>query len=280
MEKVLTIIKNKGYTSTTVYTEDKKVKFIQLHSDLQRKPFLIKVDEKFTINFDYADHTIIQTEPDYRSFRQREYLAGVDLDTTVCRSASNLCVKNGDTITCYILDVNVKEELEVESIPSDDEAQSTDSDVKIDDFPVQDIYPLYDIGEFIKQIGSFEHVVLESYQSIVDAEEKMNEQSVEKLLNLFDQQKVLLKERIYKLHLDAYNIRRDITKTGNNLQRVYELRSRSTHEKDRVRFKLDRLVAETEENIDSLNEKLRETRNDASQLLDRYFGYVDKFNAF
>ncbi len=271
LQKFLCNIKQKGYTSTQVYAQGPEVKFIQLYSNLQRKPFLLQVPNRYTIYSTAPDHMLDRIENDYRNFRQRGYLDKITLDNVACFSKHNLCVKNNTVYGCYLIDSMLQEDLE-------DLSDSDSSDIEVDDYPVEYIYPVFNMMSFIKHIADFEDTVLEHYTAITGTEEEMNENEVENLLQTFEKQKKILKDRIYKIHQDAFNTRRDISQAGTNLQRIYTLKERSAEERDRIRFGIERLAVETEEKIDILNDKLREKRNQADTLLKKYRKFIEQFD--
>ena len=256
LQKFLSNIKQKGYNFTRIYTQGPEVKFIQLYSCLQRKSFLLQVPSRFVIYSTETDHMIDQVENDSRNYRQREYLAKINLRDVACSSGANLCVKNDTVFSCYLLD-NMPDGSSSDAEDLEPIESESESDIEIDDFPVEDIYPVFNMMSFTKNMDNFEETVLEHYSIITEAEEEMNETEVEKLLQTFDTQKKQLKECIFAIHKEAYNTRRDIAKYGDNLQRIYQLKEQSSEERDRVRFKVERLAVETEEKIDALNEKLK-----------------------
>ncbi|KKK81570.1 hypothetical protein LCGC14_2812110, partial [marine sediment metagenome] len=94
----------------------------------------------------------------------------------------------------------------------------------------------------------------------------------------FDGQQKTLKNRIYGIHKETYNIRRDISQSGSYLQRIYSLKEQSSKERDRIRFRIERLAIETEEKIDILNDKLRDKRNQADALLKKYWKFIEQFD--
>ena len=100
LQKFLSNIKQKGYNLTKIYAQGSEVRFIQLHSNLQRKPFLLQVPSRFVIYSTEPDHIIDKEDNDYRSFRQREYLQKIKLDDVACFSKYNLCVKYSIVFSC------------------------------------------------------------------------------------------------------------------------------------------------------------------------------------
>lgn len=272
LQKFISNIKQKGYSYAKVYTQGSEVKFIKLFSCLQRKAFLLQVPSRFGLSSE-TDHMIVPVENDYRNFRQCEYLSKIKLHNVACSSKENLCIKNDNIYSCYHVDSLQQGIDDVEG-----EIDTSDDDIVIDDYPVEDIYPVFNMESFTQNIDNFEESVLHQYTIITEAEEEMNEIEVEKLLNSFDEQKKQLKERIFDIHKETYNIRRDIIKHGNNLQNIYKLKDQSSGERDRLRFKVERLAIETEEKIDSLNDKLKLNRNQADLLLKNYRKYIARFD--
>ena len=232
LQKFLSKIKQKGYSSTKVYTQGPEVRFIQLYSNLQRKPFLLQVPSRFVIYSNETDYMLEKEEYDYRSFRQREYLEKIKLRDGACCSKYNLCVKNNTVFTCYLIDSMPEatlnddddlEELETSTdLKEEDAFSDAESDIEIDDYPVEDIYPVFNMMSFIKAMDNFEETVLENYTMITEAEEEMNETEVERLLQTFDNQQSQLKDRIFSIHKEAYNTRRDIEQCGASLQKIYQ----------------------------------------------------------
>lgn len=266
LQRFISNAKSAGYTPI-LYTLENQVLFIKLYSKLHRKPFMLQVPSRHIIQSKNVDHILEISENNYQNYRQREYLTGVGLDSVVCSSKINLCIKSGTVFNNYLVDNLVDE--------SDD--SESDSDIEIDDYPVEDIYPMYNMMTFLQYINEFEDRVQQDYETIIQAEEEMNENNVQHLLMAFDQQKLSLKEKLFHIHQDAYNIRRDISKYGKNLQRSYSLKEKTINEKDRVRFQVERLVAETEAQIDTLNDKLKENRDHADLLLLKYQKYIEQF---
>ena len=200
LQKFLGSIKQKGYASTRVYTQGNEVKFVQLHSNLQRKPFLLQVPSRFVIYSTETDHILDCTENNYRNFRQRGYLEKIKLRDVACFSKHNLCVKNNNVYSCYLIDnMSQAQEDDLEELDTDQDSpdlSDNDSDIEIDDYPVEDIYPVFSMMSFITDMNNFEDIVLEHYTTITEAEEEKNEDEVEQLLRTFDGQQKTLKDRI------------------------------------------------------------------------------------
>ncbi len=277
LQEMLGTIKQQGYASIKIYTQGTEVKFVQLQSNLQRKPFLLQFPCRYSINSTKTDHILNEIQGNYRSYRQEEYLKKILLQHVACLSERNLCIKNDNIITCYLLDSILDSDSYSELNNIDSDGDDSNQDIEIDDYPVKDIYPVFNIMSFMKNITDFEDQVTKSYYIIHEAEEKMNETEVEQLLQLFDKQKEQVKERIFVIHKEAYNIRRDISNVGAKLQRIYELKKNSEIEKDRIRFRLDRLSIEAEAQLDTLNSNLYEKRDKADVLLKRYLKYIEQF---
>lgn len=267
LQKLLVSLKQRGYSSLKVYSEDSKIRFIKVCSPLERKPFLLQVPS--TEHYcGCSDHLLEPEEHCYRNYRQREYLNMIKLSDLACFSNHNLCVKNSEIITCFILD----------TMQSEDTSNISElDDIVIDDYPVQDIYPVFNISQF-QELDDPEETILEYYSKIITAEESMNEEQVTRLLDLFDVQKHTLKTMIYEIHKEAFNTRRDIQQCGQNLKRIYTLKERTTDKRDTVRFQIGRLAMETENKIDNLNDTLRCLRNRADSLINKYSEYIDRFN--
>lgn len=271
-DKFTEYLARSSYKAVQTFAFNQQIYFLKLVSIYTRTYFLINtIDQDFFTNG--PDHTLLNEEHNYKNYRQRVYLEKID-SNVACVSKENLCFKNQNHYLCYKLDC-VEEEL---SDP--DECQSEDSvelDIKIDDYPIGEILPVINYKQFIDIMNECEDTLLEQYNIINKTEEMMNEQEVKELLLLFDNQKEILKETIYDSHRDAYNIRRDIEKIGNNLKRIRQLQKRSVNERDLVRFKVDRLALETEEKLDNLHLKLSECRNSSDNLLKKYRDYIDSY---
>nr|QBK87499.1 MAG: hypothetical protein LCMAC201_04090 [Marseillevirus LCMAC201] len=288
LQKFLSNITQKGYTSTKVYIQESKVRFVQLYSNLQHKPFLLQVPNRFVIYSTGADHLLDYIENNYRNYRQREYLEKINLRDVACFSKDSLCVKNNNVYNCYLVDYTADSPELLRTTPvvsprslrgkHDESVDDDSSDIEIDDYPVEDIYPVFNMMIFVDNMDNFEDIVVKYYNIITTGEEENNENEVERLLQTFDNQKKILKDHIYRIHKEAYNTRRDISQTGSNLQRIYSLKEQSTEERDRVRFKIERLTIETEEKIDVLNNKLRDNRNQADSLLKKYWKFIEQFD--
>jgi len=150
-------------------------------------------------------------------------------------------------------------------------------DIIVDEYPIDDIVPVYDISVFLQQIMSFENIISKDYSIINSLEEDLNEKNVENLLLLFDTQKIYIKNTIYDIHKDIYNINRDIVDYSLKLQRINVLKEKSVNEKDKTRFQIERLSDETIFKLDSLNEQLKQKRIIANNLLKNYNNYILTF---
>lgn len=265
-------VKKCGYTVEKVYYVQDHIKYVLLYTSLQRKPFIVEVSN---ITSPYPENVLEPAENDYHNFAQRDCLGKINLPRLACFSTHNCCIKTEGEYICYLFDAVS------ESASLSDEPEDSDSDIEIDDYPIEDIYPVYMTSSFLdedsKPVEKFEEIVLADYSVIVDDEETMNEKDIAQLLKQFDDQKSAIKEKMYIIHRNAYNTRRDIAQQGLNLQKAYILRDRSVNESDRIRFRIERLVSETEEKIDRLNKNLREQRSQADCLLKKYWRYIKKF---
>lgn len=262
-------LSDNGYNSYKTFVIDTQILFIELFSSSQRKPFILHVPQVSCSNPDYM---LEISELNYKTFRQREYLNKIQLDGVACFSPENLSIKIGGVISCYNIVNDPSPDIEDLSEELDSDSFS---DIDVDDYPIKDIIPVFSLDALE---DDFESIVLHAYHAITEAEEEMNEIQVKKLLSTFDEQKEKLKRFIFDLHKNAYNTRRDIEKAGDNLARVYLLKEKSVNEPDRVRFKIERLALETEEDIDKLNKKLREQRSTATDLLQKYQNYIERFD--
>lgn len=273
LQKIITVLKQCRYTVVQTFNIGTEAKFLLLYSSLQRKPLVVDIDSEKSLYSGSPDHILEPTECNYRNYRQREYLSKIDLQNVACLSSENIALKkNGEVFDCYLF-LNEGKEPETDS----DLELSEDDDIEVDEHPVEDIYPLYRLSSLLDEPSNFEETVLKDHLTIVEAEEEINETEVQKLLAIFDSQKRQLKARIFEIHEEAYNIRRDIAKFSINLQRIYSIKERSENERDRVRFKIERMALEAEEKIDHLNEKLRQKRNQSDLLLKKYQKYIEQF---
>ena len=270
LQELLDDIQHKGYVISKLYAEDRSVLFVGVCSKLQRKPFLLDLNGHTDLTSSKPDILLELGETDYRSFRQAEYLKRIDLSGVACLSKRNMCVKKGN---CYLISGSDDEE---EAVANSDDESDDCIDIEIDDYPIEDILPVFTLEQFKADLD--EEKILESYATIYEAEEEINEDEVNKLLEIFDEQKAKIKELIFEIHKEEYNIRRDLSQQGTNLQRVYALKERSSKERDRVRFKIERLALETEKAIDSLNDNLCERRIRANKLLHKCRDYIERFD--
>ena len=268
-------VKNNGYTISQIYTSGVEIKFIRILTPSQRKPFLLQFPDNM---FSYTKSDSIkltQTDHNYRNYRQRSYLEKFNLPSLACTSRESLCLKNGDVLTCYINEVDESDPDELDS----DISGFGDSEIEVDDYPIENIYPVFQITKDSNGLdGDFETDVIENYHIISSVEEEMNEIEVENLLYCFDKQKKNLKDNIFEIHKRIYHLRRDLEQASENLERIYMLREKTVHEKDRIRFKVDRMAIEAENKIDHFNKKLCDYRNKADKLLTEYKKYINRFN--
>lgn len=264
-------IKKYGYSSIKIYTKGTQVKFIQLNTNLQRKPFLLQLSHQYSMNSTRTDHILTEIQGNYRSFRQEKYLTKIPVHNIACLSDTNLVVKNNQSMTGYLIDSILED--------SDSELDDNSDDIEVDDFPVKEIYPVFDLQNFLKNISDFEEQVILNYSTIYKSEEEINEQDVEKLLLLFENQKKHVKEQIYQLHQNTYNTRRDIVATGDKLLRLYKIKRQSESAKDNIRFEIDRLSLEIESQIDILNNNLSKKRDEADKLINVYIKYINSFSS-
>jgi hypothetical protein len=159
------------------------------------------------------------------------------------------------------------------SSAEESETESVDSGyVSIDDFPIEQVLPI------VTDANVPEEEILKACAIITESEEEINELAVQDILDSFDAQKELVKSKIFDLHKQQYHLRRDISDKGQTLQRILALQARSVGEKDRVRFKIDRMLTETTTEIDRLNFKLEESRRSCTQALEGYRKYLDRFS--
>ena len=277
-EEILNKIKCNNYSVKKIFIQDSKIKLIEISSDLQGYDFFIEIPNSKDIqdhNLDSEELSIIeQTENDYKNHRQREYLENINKENIVCRSTKNLTIKNKNIYRCFLIDNFLPSDSENISELEDDQ----ELDIIIDDFKVENILPIFYISFFINNIDNFSGILTENYQEITEQEEIMNEKEVIELLEKFDQQKTKLKQLIFDIHQNAYNLRRDISKTSDNLKRIYELKNKSINSSDRIRFKIDRMALEMQEKINNLKYKLSKQRNKADSLLKNYWDYISKYN--
>jgi hypothetical protein len=274
IQEFLQELKHVGYHNIILYTEELQVKFIELSTLSQRRPFLIYISAGLNFRSKEVDHLLEKEESNYKNYRQREYLEKIKLETVACLSNHNICLKLKENIFCYAID-------SIDIVSDNDVSEKDDlidADIMVDDYSVHDIYPVFHIKDFMTRISIFEDIVLQNYEIITKAEEEMNETEVESLLSMFEKQKTKLKDTIYQLHCDAYNTRRDIFKVGKNLAEIYAIKNQSETEKDRTRFRIERLAKDTEDKIDSLNKNLRQKRNDADLLLKRYRQHLEQLS--
>lgn len=274
LKSLITKLADQGYKSHRTFVVDTQILFIELVSILQRKQFLVRIPSSTIIHTSDPNFLLELSEMDYKTFRQKEYLEKINLDSVACVSNNNISIKLDSVLTCYTI-VNPDIEDLSGDLEDDVEEEESISDIEIDDYPIKDIIPVINLEDLHDHI---EDDILQSYRSITEAEEEMNEREVERLLRTFDKQKETIRSTIYNVHRDAFNTRRDIEKAGGNLERIYKLKAKSIDEKDRVRFQIERLATETELDIDKLNKQLREQRNSANDLLQKYQSFIERFD--
>lgn len=280
LQKFITTIKDNGYSPTKMYTLHSNIKYIELCLNLRRKPLLIRIPDNLIVHNNVSNYAMVNDDVNYRNYRQREYLGKITLDQVACVSEKNLCVKSGEDYECYTIediDPDIEEPESTDPEPND-YSDSESFEITIDEYPVNNILPVYNLDTFV-ETEQFEQMVIDDYSLIVDVEEEINELRVQTLIEQFDKQQHQIKDRMYELHSKAYNARRDIEKCSDNLERIYKLKEKTKNENDRTRFKVDRMATETEEKIDNLNEKLAVYRETADSLLGKYTDYITKFSA-
>lgn len=280
-EDIINKIRCSNYDVKKLFMQDSMVRLIELSSNTLGYDFLIEIPSSKTIDkqqIDSQDFSIIEeSDNDYKNHRQREYLKNIQIENIVCKSKKNFTIKNKNIYRCYLIDYFLPSDAENISDIENENANENE-DIEIDDFPVENIFPIFDINDFTENLDNFSETLIEIYAEITETEEMMNEQEVIKLLEKFDEQKTQLKERIFHIHQNAYNLRRDISKTGENLNRIFALKYKSQNSSDRVRFKIDRMASETQEQIHKLKNKLSQQRNKADNLLKKYWNYIGKFD--
>jgi hypothetical protein len=253
------------YTISSIYNQDSQVKYILLLTPLQRKPFLLDIPDTLNIHSSRFDYTLIQdSETNYKSFRQRDYLSNLSIDNIACITEQNITIKKNG-IQVYIFKETITEETD-----------SNDEDIVVDEYKVSNVYPVFNIINFLKEIANFEMRVNEQYSLLTQVEEEYNEAQVIKVIEKFEIQKKDFKEMLFNVHKNGYNIRRDIEKASLQLEKLYNLKKNSLNEKDRVRFKLERLISEMENKLDHLNEQLSQYRNMGDSILTKYNDYMSK----
>jgi hypothetical protein len=266
LQAFLTKFNEYNYSIGDIYNEN-RVKYILLLTPLQRKPFLLEFPEIINIQTNRFDLTLEEEkELNYKSFRQREYLLNLELNNIACITEENMTIKINNLVSVY----RFKESNEKHEVDSSDE------DIDIHEYKVSSVYPVFSVVVFMKEIASFEKKVVEIYTLLTETEEKYNEQQVIGVIEKFENQKKTFKDLIFDIHKKAYNIRRDIVKTSEQLEKMYELRKKSVNEKDRIRFKLERLISETETKLDQFNDQLSQYRNMGDCVLKKYNDYISK----
>lgn len=286
LQGLIEAVKRKGYASIKMYAENTHIRVLVITSTLHRKEFVVTLPERWRTNA--PNHTLDQIENNYMSYRQRDYLSKISLTGVACFSDKNICIKNDTEFTCYILDPisdegpSPKERVgenvdELEEEEDDDDNSLISDDIEIDDFAVGMVVPVFDYETFIKSALDFEAIVMQYHDIIRAAEEEMNSAEVDRIIQLFQGQEKLVKEKMFEIHKRSYHLRRDLDKYGRNLEKLYGIKERSQGEKDLVRFKIDRLIVETEERIDDLNRELMQGRDRADVMLKKYVKYIEAF---
>lgn len=282
LQGLIDSIRRKGYTQLKMYAENTHIRLLVITSTLHRKEFVVILPQRWRTNA--PNHTLDEIEINYMSYRQREYLQKIGLDQVACFSTKNICIKKETEYTCYLLDpisdegpspTERIEELSDEE--EDDDRSSISDDIEIDDFAVGMVLPVVEYDYFMKCDENFEEIVIQHHDIIRVAEEEMNSAEVDRIIQMFQAQEKLVKEKMFEIHKRAYHLRRDLDKYGKNLEKLYSIKERSQGEKDLVRFKIDRLILETEEHIDELNKDLTRGRDIADVTLKKYVKYIETF---
>jgi hypothetical protein len=261
-----------GYNPRS-YVLNNVIKYFLLQSPLRRTPFLLQVPISLTLKAQTVDHLLEPEEGNYRSYAQTEHLNKIGLTELACASLHNLCVKNGALFSYYQLD------------PMDRDSDNGDSDdcddifIKIDDYPIEEVYPLFNLLDFMKHIADFEAIVSEHRNRIDSAEEIIDEQEVANIIDKFTEQQQLIKDRLASVHKASFNIRRDISKYSKNLERAKLLQQKSANKSDRIRWDIERLASETEDRLDVLQQELSAKRNESLQLVSHYLDYISRFQS-
>jgi len=284
LQKLLNKIQEHGYSGVQLYTYAGELKLFKLTSQLYRKQFYVVIPNTYLISVSNSDYILHEEEINYKSQRQRNYLHSIPLDKLVCTSNTNICIKTTNTYIIYELDdIQIDDDISEHSdisqhTHSTEDMSSVASSIDIDEYNVEQITPYILLPDFLEILNSYEqNTLLPIYQQLEEFEEQLNEQQVERLLDSFTQQQHIIKEQLFQHHKRLYNLKCDIKEHSDKLARLYTLKQESIHSKDRVRFKIDRLIVDIENTIDKLNINIQSEREYSDKLIQQYSIYINKF---
>ena len=128
----------------------------------------------------------------------------------------------------------------------------------------------------MKNIVTFENNIINDYNVINKLQEEDNQEQLTNLLNLFENKKVNIKNTIFNLHKDLYNIRRDIIDNSVKLDRIYNMKRNSQDKKNLVKFEIDRLATDLEKVIDEQNNKIKVKQKQVNNIIKNFNNFVNK----
>lgn len=270
-----------GFTNIKLYAQNGDLRCIETITKYYRKPFFIMVPNTITIKIDSRDVSVTEYQNDYTNKLQRDFLDHLPIDGVLCKSNKNITLKHNKTYSHFLIECDTDSESESSHSSECSESLSVSSTdtIEIEEYPVDNVMAYWFLPVFMDNISTFETTfVLPVYHKIFTWEEMWNEKRVEHLLHTFDIQKNILKQKITNIHEKIYNIHHDIEAHSKKLERLYILQHQSTHEKDRKRYKINRLILEVQATMDELHEDMKRQRILSDRLIHHYLNYTSRFN--
>jgi hypothetical protein len=272
IDSIINFFNEHNYISYVLYNINNHLAYIKLQSIEQCRPFLLQIPVSSGVINTNSDHQLELIENDYKNYSQQIFLKAIPIDDLACISDKNITIKNTKTYINYLIDPLIKQSTDV--IDTDD--------IEVDEYSIKDICPVFSIKFFMDKLqnntgNDIEILLSDKYNCINNSEEEINQRDVEILMEKIDNQKIIIKDTLFNIHKECFNIRRDLINQSSILKRVKNLKNKSSKEKDLVKFNIDRLSVETEAKIDSLNNALCIKRELANSILRNYNNYLIKF---
>jgi hypothetical protein len=272
-----------GFTNIKLYAQNGDLRFIETITKYYRKPLMIVVPNTTTIKIHSRDISITETHNDYRNKVQRDFLESIPMEQVLCKTDKNITIKQNKTFTHFSIEEDMEDEdssvgTDISENTGEDNENESELSIEIEEYAVDLVLGYWLLPNFLKNISRFEtEYVLPAYNTIFRCEEMSNERRVEHLIDTFEKQKLVLKDKITKIHEKIYNIHQDIEEHSKKLERLYNLQQQASSDKDRKRYKINRLILEVQSMIDTCHEQIQKQRILSEKLIQQYFNYLQKF---
>lgn len=137
------------------------------------------------------------------------------------------------------------------------------------------LYPVFNLIYFLSA-KNFKDVLKIVLMSLTEQEEKYNENVSSELIASIEKLKINVKDSLYEINKKSFNIKRDILKHTEALNKLLVMKQTSVNKKDTLRFNVERLIMETEEKIDLLHSELIEQRNSINNIVLGYKKWINR----